>query len=63
VAPKTAAKMAAIERRADAIAAAQESVAALGRARGQEGLRAAIAGVHAMARLTLTLTRVNPIEG
>ena len=47
----------------DAIAAAQERVAALGRARGQEGLRAAIAGVHAMARLTLALTSVNPIEG
>lgn len=50
VAPKAAAKMAAIEVRADAIAAAQERVAALGRARGKEGLRAAIAAVHAMAR-------------
>ena len=43
-------KEVAIQRRADGIVAVQESVAALGRARGTEGLHAAIAGVHAMAR-------------
>ena len=42
--------MVAIQRRADGVVAARESVAALGQGRGTKELRAAIAGVHAVAR-------------